>query len=68
MTKIMKIHLSSLAGDDDVTEEVEVEEFEEELPDGTIRKVIRKRIKRSTVQMVPIDMDPADLPPGGSHK
>ncbi|XP_071829455.1 uncharacterized protein [Apostichopus japonicus] len=54
-------------GDDDVTEEVEVEEFEEELPDGTIRKVIRKRIKRSTVQMVPIDMDPADLPPGGSH-
>ncbi|WP_411024732.1 hypothetical protein, partial [Salmonella sp. s55962] len=31
---------------DDVDEEVVVEEFEEELPDGTIRKVIRKRIKR----------------------
>ncbi|KAJ8022504.1 hypothetical protein HOLleu_37415 [Holothuria leucospilota] len=48
-------------------EEVEVEEFEEELPDGTIRKVIRKRIKRSTVQMVPIEVDPANLPPGGTH-
>ncbi|XP_072165183.1 uncharacterized protein [Diadema setosum] len=49
-------------GDEDVEEEIE--EYEETLDDGTIRKVIKRRIKKRTVQMIPVEIDPSQLPPG----
>ncbi|XP_063968931.1 ankyrin-2-like isoform X44 [Lytechinus pictus] len=49
-------------GDEDVEEEIE--EYEETLDDGTIRKVIKRRIKKRTVQMIPVEIDPSDYPEG----
>ncbi|XP_041485487.1 ankyrin-2-like isoform X28 [Lytechinus variegatus] len=49
-------------GDEDVEEEIE--EYEETLDDGTIRKVIKRRIKKRTVQMIPVEIDPSEYPEG----
>lgn len=49
---------------DDEVEEV-VEEFEETLEDGTVRKVTRKRIIKRTYQMVEVDPNDPDAIPEG---
>ena len=51
-----------VAGEELPEDEVEeiVEEFEETLEDGTVRKVTRKRIIKRTYQMVEVDPNDPD--------